>query len=139
MSKKYISSKKIVARKETIINQYKEIFNLPSLPKDKQYWTLCASNSTNSGEILPGGELHQMLHFGLIKSEQFFGVDIVNLIIEKNKIVIPNANWFNGDLYEIMVKENKYGRFSPGIINCDILLILSSVKASAEASNSFSG
>jgi hypothetical protein len=122
MKTKYTANKKIIARSETIIDQFRDIYDLDSLPIDKQYWSICASNSNIDSTILKGGEYDQVLNSGLISSQQFYGVDIVPNIINNNIVAIPDANWICGDFYETMVEFNGNNRFHPGIVNCDMLV-----------------
>ena len=72
--KKYTFSKKLTAREETIIKYYRRVFH-ESLPKEKQYWSMCAQCAQN-GKLIPGTELDQVLKEGLITPDQFHGVDI---------------------------------------------------------------
>lgn len=111
--------KKLEARQQTIIDKYRQYFT-NELPENKQYWTMCATH-TNGKTILDGCELDQMLKSGLIQIEQFHGVDIEGSIIQENKRIIPQANWYCGDFYRTMVDNKNKNRFNPGIVNCDHL------------------
>lgn len=112
--------KKLNARMETIIEPFRDLFGSP-LPANKQYWTMCASHTDESGDILPGCELDQMLSESLITPDQFHGVDIDEDIITANAAGIPEAHWHHGDFHRTMIQAKNDGDFHPGIVNCDHL------------------
>ena len=108
--------KKIESREQTIILPAQQIFG-KSLPPDKQYWAMCSSYFNNEGKTT--GELHQMLDAGLITSDQFYGVDNQQHIIDKNKEYYPDINWICNDFVKAMKKASIEGTFNPAIINLD--------------------
>jgi hypothetical protein len=113
---------KMRARRETIIGPYRQHFS-HSLPESKQYWTMCATHTDDQGELLQGSELDQMLKSGIIILDQFYGVDIEADIIEANAAGIPGPHWHHGDLMDEMSSALRDGKFNPGIVNCDHLLM----------------
>lgn len=122
MTKDYISNNKTKARQVTIIDNYMTLFNSPSLPLEKQYWTICANNSDiENSQILEGSELSQVLQSNLISCNQFYGIDTDSEIIAINQNIIPQCTWICGDFYETLVAYNNTNYFNPGIINCDYL------------------
>jgi hypothetical protein len=112
--------KKIKARKETIIQPYRELFSF-SLPFNKQYWTMCATHYSKNYNLLNGCELDQMLQSELITAEQFHGVDIKPKIIEGNRKTVPDAHWHCGDFYKTLIEAKNEEYFNPGIVFCDHL------------------
>ena len=116
--------KKRHARSVTVIEKYRENFR-DSLPKEKQYWTLCGrsgSFSKASGGVLPhlikSCELDQILEAGLIESSQFFGVEREASIHKSNKLV-SGASWVHGDFLSGLRGAAYQGEFNPGVINYD--------------------
>jgi hypothetical protein len=65
------------------------------------------------------GEFQQICSAGLIKPEQFYGVDTESKIIEKNKKILPNIKWINGDFRETMLDYSIEENFNPAIVNYD--------------------
>jgi len=110
--------KKIEAREQSIILSYREFFNRQSIPKDKQYWTMCGSYDDHKGSPIKG-EFHQLEKAGLISSNQFHAVDINLTIIEQNKKHYPKLNWYQGDFLKKMKNQCISGSFNPAIVNCD--------------------
>jgi hypothetical protein len=122
MNTTYAFGEKIEARQETIINTYRRFFH-PNLPKNRQYWTLCASCASGQNELLPGCELDQIKQAGLLQSDnQFHGVDVRADVIDRNRTAIPQAHWYCGKFYDTLVRTIANGTFNPGVINYDTLL-----------------
>lgn len=100
---------KIRARNE-IIKQYRALTGNFSIPKDKEYWTLCNHQYKHQWS-----EINQMCACGLIKPEQFHGVDYNSYKINRNKERHPKAHWHFGDWLEIIHSRD----FHPAIIYLD--------------------
>lgn len=107
---------KVSSRSEAIILPYRRYFG-ESIPRDKQYWTMCGAHFDEQGKL--DGEHGQLVKEGLIQSEQFHGVDIEEYIIENNRKHYPDVNWLCGDFRDAMVQASIEGRFNPAIINYD--------------------
>ena len=105
------------ARAVTIIDLYKEITGLKSIPEDKQYWTMAGAYVYRDGPLK--GEFGQLIENNLIKPEQFHAVDREQIIIDNNRKLLPNINWYCGDFYKIMDKAAIQKTFNPMIINYD--------------------
>jgi hypothetical protein len=103
--------KKLQSRIDTIITPYTDTIG-ECLPKDKQYWTMCA-NCT-----IPGCELDQMTKASLISPKQFMGVDIDPETISLNKEMESDATFIQGDFFNVM---SSYSNFNPGVVNMDCL------------------
>ncbi len=93
---------KKISRFITIVNLYKEIFGRKSIPEDGQYWAMCGSHFNKDKPIK--GELGYITEKGLIRPDQYFGVDREEIIIEENKRFFPNINWIHGDFVEELEK-----------------------------------
>jgi hypothetical protein len=77
-----------------------------------QYWSLCSYQSK-----LPGSEIEQLTRAGLIKKNQFYGVDISKEKIEKNKVWHPEAHWFAGDWVRVLMANQKL--YNPSVVYLD--------------------
>lgn len=106
---------KVAARHDTVIYPYFSIFG-KSIPKSEQYWTLAGSVSNDQGKVNSDCEAMQVLRNGLVKPDQFFGVDVSEEVINKNKELLPNFNWHHGRLSQIA---RRTPNFNPAIINID--------------------
>lgn len=108
-------SNKIQARQDTIIDMYRKLFKQCSIPKDKDYITLCAKQ-VEGNKLENGSELKQLLDSKLISSKQFYGVDTDEPTIKMNKI-IKNAKWICSDLLSFLM--DNINELNPAIINID--------------------
>ncbi len=106
------------SRKDTIIDVYRSTFNRYSIPDDRQYWTLCNFQADEHGSIPKASEVAQLTDSGLIRMDQIYGVDIYPNMINHNQLHIPDAHWFNGELYKEIIKHIDI--FNPAIINIDL-------------------
>jgi len=118
LPKFYKCHRKEQSRQDTIIDAYRDIFDAHSIPSDRQYWTLCNYQADDMGNIPEASEIGQLIDSGLLTVEQVYGVDFWTDIIEHNRLHIPDANWFNGDLYKTIIQN--IDRFNPAIINIDL-------------------
>jgi len=105
------------ARRTTIIEQYREHFR-HSLPKEKQYWTLAGPCYDEEGKLGKKSELFQMMNEGLIKEEQYYGIDNSEEIVEKNRKV-SSANFIHGDFSKQFLLASERPNFNPGIVYAD--------------------
>ena len=112
------SDEKMEARSETIINTYREIFERKCVPHNKQYWTLCGDLSNGDCTPNPRSEYCQIIEEGLIQPNQFFGVDNNISIIEKNKLIYPQLNFYANDFLK-QLKESSKSNFDPAVVNAD--------------------
>jgi len=112
--------KKQKARWETIISQYQSNFS-QSMPKEKQYWSMCSQCADDHGNPSEGRELSQMVSGGLISQGQFHGVEINKGIHDLNVSAYPDENWHNKDMYQAMAEAHGVGEFNPGIVNLDLI------------------
>ena len=111
--------KKIDSREQGIILSYHESFGRDSIPEDKQYWTMCGAYFNETTKEKLHGELGQLTDVGLIKPEQFHGVDCEEVTIKDNLEAYPDINWHHGDFKEVMGQAAYENRFDPAIINYD--------------------
>ena len=102
---------KIQAR-EYLAQFYKTETRQDSIPPLKQYWTLCSRQTRRSHS-----EINQMVSLGLIRKDQFYGVDHSVTNIKKNKISHPEAHWFYGDWDKVLKRHLDI--FDPAIVYLD--------------------
>jgi hypothetical protein len=110
--------RKAKARRDTIINIYKELFS-KSLPFQKQYWTLAGPCFDDEGNLGANSEIWQLTEAGLIFARQYHGIDNSEEIIEKNRKAAPGANFYHGDFITQLQVESENPNFNPGIIHAD--------------------
>jgi len=113
--------KKVESRIQTIILPGRRLYG-KSIPKDKQYWTLCGQHwkKDETGKITKAeGEFGQIIKSKLITKDQFYGVDRDENTIKLNKQFYPNVNWYCGDFKGTMSNASIEGTFNPAIINFD--------------------
>jgi hypothetical protein len=115
------SENKILARKETIIQSYRMLFNNQKLPDNLQYWSMCGNLTDNNGNLNIDSEYSQLINSGLISEDQFHGVEILDEIYQKNKLILPNVNIYHSDFFQAMNFAALNNKFYPGIINADLI------------------
>jgi hypothetical protein len=120
-SQVWSGNKKIIAREETIINQYRKIYNRQSIPQDKQYWTMCGNLSDNNNNINHDSEYAQIIREGLIQPHQFKGVEIDETIYKRNKQVLPNIEIYQDDFFKTLNRQANQNLFKPAIVNADLI------------------
>ena len=103
---------KIEAREESLIRFFQEKTGLSSIPPEKQFWSLCNKQSRR-----PRSEINQLITAGIIKKEQYYGVDRDIRNIRKNKSNHPTAHWYHGE-WNAVLRKNK-GMFNPAIVFLD--------------------
>lgn len=102
---------KVAARKENVAI-FRRVLGLESIPKEKQYWTLCNLQDPNC----EGSEIIQMGALGLLKKNQFHGVDRDEDIIQKNKEWNPDAYWYHGEWIDVI---RDCLNFNPALVYLD--------------------
>jgi hypothetical protein len=115
--------RKIVARENTIISQYKQRYNLKSIPIKEQYWTMCGKLTDESGNKNLNSEVCQITDSKLIKPKQFYGVEIQENIYKINKLTYPDLNIYHGDFFWVMNNAANEGWFNPAIVNADTIFL----------------
>lgn len=117
----YGTGRKETARTETIISQYRNLFSRHNLPKEQQYYTLCAEH-TDNGSLKKGSELDHLLKVGLIEETQFVGIDQDQGIIERASRALPSSRWIHGRFDHVLSQERSHNAaYRPGIVNCDTI------------------
>lgn len=110
------SEKKLLARYETIISQYQNIFGTSTIPENKEYWTMCGKCGDNTGKLINGCELDQIINYKLISTpKQFHGVEIDGSVYRINSGTKIDANWYNNDFYNQLSRT----QINPAIVNVD--------------------
>ena len=120
-SQVWSGNKKIIARQETIINQYRKIYNRHSIPQDKQYWTMCGNLSDNNNNLNQDSEYSQIIREGLISPNQFRGVEIDETIYNRNKQVLPHIEIYKDDFFKTLNRQANQNQFAPAIVNADLI------------------
>ena len=120
-SQVWSGNKKIIAREETIINQYRKIYNRQSIPQDKQYWTMCGNLSDNNNHLNQDSEYSQIIREGLITPNQFRGVEIDDTIYNRNKQVLPHIEIYKDDFFKTLNRQANQNQFNPAIVNADLI------------------
>ena len=120
-SQVWSGNKKIIARQETIINQYRKIYNRQSIPQDKQYWTMCGNLSDNNNHLNQDSEYSQIIREGLITPNQFRGVEIDDTIYNRNKQVLPHSEIYKDDFFKTLNRQANQNQFNPAIVNADLI------------------
>lgn len=113
-------SKKTKARQDTIIFYYRDLTGRESIPDDRQYWTMCGQCTYDDGSPNPYCELGQLLSEGLIKSNQFRGVEIDERVYELNRNAYPEIKFYLGDFCSCLLDSMREG-FNPAIVNADLI------------------
>jgi hypothetical protein len=117
----YDDSNKQEARQATIIDAWRGLTNTASIPRGRQYWTLCGLLGTSRVE--PGSELDQVVKAGLIEPQQYHGVERDPLIHEWNQKSVaqtyPTASLYAGEIQRVLDQELLRGRLNPAIVNLD--------------------
>lgn len=112
MIKRYRTESKIISRRKSIIEPSMKILGGP-LKEPYQYWSMCSyCEGSNS-------ELNQLVESGLIKPNQFHGVDKDQNVYDANKKLNTEANFYCNDIYKQMRDMKNAKAFKPGIVNLD--------------------
>jgi len=109
--------KKQDARDACVIRAFRSLYNLESIPKGHQYWTMpgiCASN----GKIIVDSEYHQLIKSKLLKPSQFYSVDLDKKVYVQN-CRLNGGNWIYGDFVDTLYRYYREDHFKPSIINFD--------------------
>lgn len=109
----YNSSQKIKARSENIA-VFRKLTGQQSVPKHRQFWTLCNRQPQNDR-----AEIMQLVNSGFLTKEQFHGVDRDEEIIKNNAIWHPTANWHYGDWMEVVQSFVRLDQFNPAMVYLD--------------------
>ena len=117
----WCSLEKKTARSETIIDCYRKLFGAASLPRRKQYWTMCGDLSDGRGNQNQDSELNQIVRDGLINPKQFHGVELNEEIYNRSKLVHPEVNLYNNEFGKQLNQSSEQSGFNPGIVNADLI------------------
>jgi hypothetical protein len=120
-SQVWSGNKKKIAREETIIKQYRKIYNRQSIPIDKQYWTMCGDLSDKKGNINQDSEYSQIIREGLIIPKQFRGVEVIKELYDNNVDVLSNIEFYNDDFFKTLNRQANQNQFKPAIVNADLI------------------
>lgn len=119
VTQNYTRPRKLNCRHSTIIDFYRTVSGNKTIPKDKQYWTMC-NKCVDGGEVFPKSELDQIIKSELITLNQFYGVDNNEEVINNNRTLKYDVgDWIHNDFYLAMTEADYNGTFNPAIINFD--------------------
>lgn len=111
----YDTLEKVKARHNSIIVPYRNLFS-HSLSPNKQYLTLTAEHDFNNNL----SESRHLCDAGLLTTvKQYHGINNDIKIVNRNKINIPEANFWHGDIYQFIKERILDDTFNPGIIYID--------------------
>jgi len=110
---------KLEARSKSIIEMYRSLSKRDCIPDDQQYWTMCGNLCNEEGGSNPNNELLQMVGSGLIRPEQFVGVEIYGPTHEKNVHAFPDIDLRHNDIVQELNLTAKAGLLNPAIVNVD--------------------
>jgi hypothetical protein len=126
LPRRWGTSKKLEARRVSVIQPWRELSGQLSLPPFTQYWTLCGKLTDSGGITLdPFCEPLQLVEEGLIRITQFNGVERDRLIHAQNAAAVtspdhkhrPHLFW--GDLVQVLDNASASECFRPAIVNID--------------------
>jgi hypothetical protein len=115
---------KVVARQATILAPYRLEFGT-KLPPDQQYWTLCGEMA-DGDRIQRDCELDQMVREGLIRPEQFHGVEGDEGIYLANVRALRTppyhqSHLYNGEFTDVLDQALGNGQLRPGLVYLDTI------------------
>lgn len=113
------SKRKIIARQESVIEEYYRITGRKYLPTKKEYWTLASLCSTPEGKLLPGSELDCLLKSDFLTTNQFHSIEHEKdngISIHESNMRL-DGNWYLGKFHNVFQDNAK----NPGILNVDTM------------------
>lgn len=120
--------RKFKARDKTIVQAWRNLTGLTSIPAGRQYWTLCGPMAAPEGGLQEGCELRHVLDAGLLRTaDQFHGVErdagthASNQKVTQGLEVQPNLHL--GEIHEVLRDAHAAGNFRPAIVNLDTLFM----------------
>jgi hypothetical protein len=117
-TKLWSGTRKIKARIDTTIHAVHQTFG-KSIPVGTQYWTLCGRSVTKDGTLQKDSELDHVIRIGIVRPEQFYGVEISPSVYESNSRLETKAHLLYGDFLQVMGEYNNAGNFNPSVVNYD--------------------
>jgi hypothetical protein len=109
----YETPQKLAARRENA-RLYRALTGLYTLPKSRQYWTLCARQTAH-----PESEINQLVALGLLTKDQFYGVDRDPAFTDLNRLDHPEAHFPDaGEWSDIILDCDD---FNPGLVYLDTM------------------
>ncbi len=95
--------------REVNVRKFRELTGHQTIPTSRGYWTLCNLQDYETAEI------EQMKELGLIDESQFFGVDLDEAIIKRNRAAHPDAHWYAGEWTKVI----RLDEFNPAMVYLD--------------------
>jgi len=116
------------ARDLTVVQAYRNLTGLRSIPKDQQYWTLCGPLADSTGGLQPGCELIHVLEAGLLlRPSQFHGVErleevhLASLAAVRGAFRGKQPNLYHGEFHTVLEQALSRKALKPAIVNLDTL------------------
>lgn len=113
------------ARQSTVIDLYREIRGVRSVPRGRQYWTLCGP-MTRAGVLAPSCELMHLLDERLLSPGQFYGAELKKSSHEANAAAAKKAfgkgespRLFGGNIVDGMAAALRRRELAPDVVNLD--------------------
>lgn len=95
-----------------MVDIYRRLAHSERVPPGKHYWCLCGKQSAR-----PNSEINQMVSLGLIRPDQFHGVDRSLEIISRNRKIHPKAKFYCGEWLDILALQGS--DFNPEMVYLD--------------------
>lgn len=95
------------------VRAFRKLTGLRSIPKPREYWTLCASQPPQKGKSV--SEIAQLAGDDFLAPIQFHGVDRDKRLIQQNADWHPEAHWYAGEWSDV-IREND---FNPAMVYLD--------------------
>ena len=121
--------RKHLAREETVIQAYRKLTGLESLPEDQEYWTLCGPLVDRSGAFSETSDLGHVLSSGLLRrASRAHGVERDPETYERNVQAVAQSfpknnrpHIHQGELLEVLQEASVSNCLHPGLVNLDTL------------------
>lgn len=115
------------ARQQSVIDTYRTVTGQDRIPEGCQYWTLCGPMANGHGWFYPSCELHHVVDGGLVRPEQFYGVEKLLKRAEANQQAAEafaeddRPKLFHGDLITVLGEHLLAGQLRPALVNLDTM------------------
>lgn len=114
---------KVDARDKSIIGAYRSLTGRQSIPRGRQYWTMCGKVGSE-GQLIPNCELDQVVKSGLVSWSQVYGVEINQRVHAQNVQACRSygPTLIHGDLLNALDQHLGEKKLCPAIVNIDTFL-----------------
>ena len=112
---------KRAVRESAIVGMYSRAFGVDSIPRGRQYWTMCGQCVDKAGKLIFGCEYDHLRRLRFFRPSQFFGVEGNRRIARLNEKADKRANWVRGEFVDVMQKHASNAVYKPAVVNYDSL------------------